>query len=58
MGYEKSYDPRWRDGAHPGSVRQATAAIRQPDAQEARDATKDLEDLMKDLQKEAAEFRG
>lgn len=59
VGYEKGTTPAG-EMAHVREAFAKTAAAIQawPDAQEARDAADALQSLVKDLQKEAAEFRG
>jgi 8-oxo-dGTP pyrophosphatase MutT (NUDIX family) len=58
-GYEKGTTPAGEMAKVREAFARTTAAIYAwPDAQEARDAAKDLGELMRTLQKEAAEFRG
>lgn len=59
MGYEKGVTPAG-EMAHirEAFARTASAIQAWPDPQEARDAADDLQVLIKDLQREAAEFRG
>ena len=59
MGYEKHTTPAGEMAHVREAFAKAAAAIQAwPDAQEARDAANELQKLVKDLQKEAAEFRG
>ena len=58
-GYEKGSTPAGEMAHVREAFALATAAIKAwPDAQEARDAADDLQALVRDLQKEAADFRG
>ena len=58
-GYEKGSTPAGEMAHVREAFAKAAAAIQAwPDAQEARDAADDLQQLVRDLQKEAAEFRG
>lgn len=59
VGYEKGTTPAGEMAHVREAFAKAAAAIQAwPDAQEARDAADDLQRLVRDLQKEAAEFRG
>ena len=59
VGYQKGTTPAGEMAHVREAFAKAAAAIQAwPDAQEARDAADDLQQLVRDLQKEAAEFRG
>lgn len=59
VGYEKGTSPASEMAHVREAFARAAAAIQAwPDAQEARDAADELQKLVKDLQKEAADFRG
>ena len=58
-GYEKGWTPEGEMARVQEAFSRATAAIYAwPDAQEAKEAAKALGELMRDLQRQAAEFRG
>jgi 8-oxo-dGTP diphosphatase len=59
VGYQKGTTPAGEMARVREAFASATAAIYAwPNVQEAKEATKELQDLVKDLQREAAEFRG